>query len=752
MGCNQDAGDAGDVLEFDQDGEVLIPFEPYRPGRFTSLTRPCALSALDGSWLIEVERRTIIQPLVRGPMRIEVGASSLRVSGDIYSQRIFGPIEPELVRPPFEPFPPLPPLQPRIPGLGDEGEGADAANEADEDFGVLSPIPLPWYPSFPQGQYSWYFRSNGATYADGVLTVQIVRHLWNRSTQEFTTTDTGTLTLTCRRSLITARHAPQVMTGTLRIGGTTSQVKATKTSSMYRGCRIEVDAMVNRNFPASAVAGSGATVTLRSVYATAGWDVSVVQDQVNVPSDASLTNAELQTLLSSHRQAVSGEQWRLWLLVGSAQGGLFGIMFDDDTVPREGAVGFADATLGNQTFIEAGARNQPLNNVPAAFLRTLIHEAGHAFNLFHPKHDVHLPGIGTEIMNQTGDVMGFASSSNTYPGNATFAFSEHDRLSLIHSPDPQVRPGWKNFGWGHGSLSSGLPTPVDVSGFSGDSLDTGLRLQLVVAPQAFVGEYVTAEVIVTNTGDAPRQVTSLLTLAEGDLVFERTRPDGSVDHVLDIVIGCGPRPMVTLQPGESVSNHVQVFFTNQGVTFTEPGRHTIAAILAADALTTLTSDPATIDVRTPASDTEVAISAQTLDHGVGRAMALGDFGADVHARKVLTALAEEHADTDTGAAGALVMANALSREFADIAGDTVRAVATDEAQHFLDLALQGRSAKRAAELAVTVASPTEKDAPVVADVAERIRKDAKGGARSASGRAAAEAERIVADFIDPQAR
>ena len=70
---------------------------------------------------------------------------------------------------------------------------------------------------------------------------------------------------------------------------------------------------------------------------------------------------------------------------------LFGIMFDDDSVPREGAVGFADATLGNDTVIAASARNQPLNTVPAAFLRTLVHEAGHAFNLFHPKHDVHSP-------------------------------------------------------------------------------------------------------------------------------------------------------------------------------------------------------------------------------------------------------------------------------------------------------------------------------------------------------------------------
>jgi hypothetical protein len=262
--------------------------------------------------------------------------------------------------------------------------------------------------------------------------------------------------------------------------------------------------------------------TLRSVYASAGWDVQVTTDEIAIPNDASLTNAELATLLAGHRQPFTGQDWRLWLMIGSAQGGLFGIMFDDDSVPREGAAGFADATLSNDVVIAAAARNQPLNNVPAAFLRTLVHEAGHAFNLFHPKHDVHAPGIGIEIMNQTGDVIGFATAANPYPGNAAFVFSEHDRLSLVHSPDPQVRPGWKNFGWGHGSLSAGLPTPVDVAGLNGDSADEGLTLTVRAPQQAFVGEYVTAEVSVTNTGEQARQVTGLLTLAEGDLVFLRT--------------------------------------------------------------------------------------------------------------------------------------------------------------------------------------------------------------------------------------
>jgi hypothetical protein len=726
-----------EALVFGEDGEIVTPATGADAPLI--LQRPCPIGVLNGSWLLEVLPRFpfVFAPQVRGPLRIEVGASSLRVSGDIYTHR---PLFPG-----FEPVTAVP-LQP-VPVPPDP--------VADE--GVIFPGSSPWYPSFPTSQYSWYFRSNGATYANGTLTVAIVRHLWNRTTQEFISTDTGTLVLRCLRGIATLPLVPQEMQGTLTIGGTTSSVKATKTSDMFRGCRVEVDAMVNRHFPVSATIGSGAISTFRSVYATAGWDVRVATDEVNVPDDPSLTNAELETLLAGHRQPFTGEDWRVWLLVGSSQGSLFGIMFDDDLVPREGAVGFADATLSNDAVIAPSARNQPLNNVPAAFLRTLVHEAGHAFNLFHPKHDVHNPPIGIEIMNQTGDVIGFATTANPYPNNAAFVFAEHDRLSLVHAPDPQVRPGWKNFGWGHGSLSAGLPVPVDVAGLAVPGSDDGLTLSVRMPLQAFVGEYITAEVVLTNTGDQPRNVTGLLTLAEGDLVFLRSSPQGDLDHILDVAVGCGPRPMVLLDPGESVSNHVQVFFTNQGVTFDTPGRHTVVAQLDTDPVTTVYSMPITVDIRTPASDAELDISGKTLSRGVGRALALGDFAKDDAAREILTYLGESHADTDTGAASALVMANSLARSFTDFTGEATRDADPSESQRFLDLAVGGRSAQRAVELAVTVASPTEKAAPVVAATLARVRKGAKGTARRKAGKTpsnadVAAAERVAEDFAQARAR
>lgn len=735
------------ALVFDEQGELVedLPFVgpvpstiPRQPLPSFELRRPCSTARLNGSWLLQIRPLLPAFPFseIRGPMRIEVGASSLRISGDVYVRRtgVVGP----LVTQPF--------AVPVAPG-GDQESGDEAADRPAGDLGgVVSPT-LRWYPQLPRNEYSWYFRSTGVTYSGGQLSFSFVRHLWDRTTQEFVSSDTGRMVLRCQQPLIEPIFRPATMQGTATIGRRTYALTATKTSTFYRGCRVEVDAMTGRTWPASALTAGGVTSTFQNVYASAGWDTPTTLDEVNVPDDASLTNAELQTLISTHRSTVvTGEQWRLWLLVGSSQGTLFGIMFDEDSVPREGAVGFADATLSSSPIIEATARNRPLDEVPAAFLRTLVHEAGHAFNLFHPKHDVHVPGIGTEIMNQTGDVMGFATATNPYPGNATFAFSAHDRTSLIHSPDPQVRPGWKGFGWGHGSLSSGLPEPTDAEGLVNQDDAAGLQLELRLPDEVFVGQYVVAEVVLTNAGDVAREVSTRLNLSEGDLRLLHALPGGDVEQVRDLVLACGPPQTTVLDPGESITSRMQVFFTSEGVTFDVPGRHVVRAEFDALGSAAVRSQRVTVQVRMAGTEEERDLAGVTLDTGVGVAFALGDFGQDEEVRARLTTVAEAQPASDTGGAAALVLANALARAHTNYRTGESRSASAAQAKHFMDLAAEGRSAEELVTLAITVPSPVERGAPVVADSlarAKRARKPKDDMAR---------AEEVVEDFVAPSGR
>jgi hypothetical protein len=737
-GRERAAGDDEGTLHFDEWGE-LVGSAPTA-GRVAEAGNPCDISILDGSWLLQLVSPppgpTSVRVLsdVRGPMRIEVGASVLRVSGDIYVRRSRS-------------------LQTGVadssprhhPGITAEASG-DATHRDDaraSELMAFEAAPLqPWYPQLPMNEYSWYFRSTGATYAAGTLTFRLERRLWDRVSGEFVSIDTGTMALTCQRGLVPVTDEPVVMSGSAQIGGQSYSVTATKTSNLYRACRVEVDVMTTRVWPATATLCSGALTTFRQVYGRAGWDVHVGVDELAVPEDASLSIAELQTLIATHRGSGGADDWRLWLLVGSSQGGLFGIMFDQDAVPREGAVGFADATLPNSSIIEVSARGRPLDEVPSAFLRTLVHEAGHALNLFHPKHDVHSPPIGTEIMNQTGDVMSFASATNPYPCNATFAFAEHDRLSLVHSPDPQVRPGWKGFGWGHGSLSSGVPVPTDAEGLSTLESTDGLRLELRLPTDVFVGEYVIAEVILTNVSDEPREVTTRLNLAEGDLRLLHTAPGSGVEQVHDVVVACGPRTTVELPPNSSITGRMQVFYTNEGITFDEPGPHAVRAELDVGDLTAVRSQRVVVHVRTAAAEDERDIAVTAL----GMAIALGDFGGDEAARERLTRLADQYPEQDTGAAAALVLVNSLLRGHADHRSASVRDAEPGSAREYLDRLLSGRSAQRVLELAATVASPAEKDAPVVQAALARVRE---GGDQSID---LEQAVAVAEDFVTPSPR
>jgi hypothetical protein len=600
------AGGGSLDLAFDEHGAPAVQAGEAEAAEAGLLTfPPCTLRALNGSWLLELSpARPWVFPLqaIRGPMRIEARASRFRISGDVYVRR-FGnaPINPADLESPLR----------------------DATL-----------IRRNWYPSYPQGEYRWYFRSQGLGYSDGVLTFAFERRLWDPALQEFAGTDTGTMRLTCRRRITTPVWAPRPtiqMTGTAVVGGTIYRVTATKTSRYFRGCRVEVDVMADRQWPSSAVAcGGQQTLTFTSVYRAAGMDFIASVNEIDVPDDPVLTTAELHNLLATHQAAAtSGDQtWRLWLLVGSRdQLGNFGVMFDQIAPHRQGAVGFFDPVLPDNPVIEEAARGQTLGDVPLAFLRTLIHEAGHAFNLFHPKHDVHSVPVGTTIMNQTGDVIGFASAANPYPCTATMGFDSHNRTSLIHSPDPQVRPGWKEFGWGHSATFAGVGEPTDATGLqAADAEAPGLRLDLRVPEQVQRGEFVVGTVTVTNTGEQPRRVSAALNLAEGDLWISMVTPAGERRDVRDVVLACGPPRTVELAPGGTLEGQLELLYTSGGVTFDQPGKYTLHAEFDAGEAPgdIVRSAPVEVVVRPAASEPELELERLTTDDDVGLAVALGD--------------------------------------------------------------------------------------------------------------------------------
>jgi len=703
-------GEAELDLAFDEFGELIEsrdvvvrpeigPIQPQLPE--LTLLRPCSLKTLNGSWLLQLTPQLpFASPFqeIRGPMRIEAGGGVLRISGDVYLRKLVAAVGS------IEPASPV-------------------------HHTLL--IRRNWYPAFPQSQYRWYFRSRGVTYSQGVLSFPFERRLWDVPTQQFTGVDNGSMRLTCRASLVRPSWAPQPtiqMKGTATIGGRKFDVTATKTSPFHRGCRVEVDAMTGRQWPATAPAcGGQSNVSFTGVYRAAGMDFVATVNELNVPSDPVLTTAEMHALLATHQTAVTAgdPSWRLWLLVGSAdQQGNFGIMFDQVAPHRQGAVGFADPTLPVNPKIEAAAQGQALNDVPLAFLRTLIHEAGHAFNLFHPKHDIHAVPVGTTIMNQTGDVISFATAANPYPCTATMAFDDHNRTSLIHSPDPQVKPGWKEFGWGHSSTFAGVGEPTDAAGLQAAEVDEpGLEVELVLPEQVQRGEFVVATVTVTNSGDEPRQVSAALNLAEGDLWLSVVTPAGERLDVRDVVLACGPSRIVELAPGDYIAGQIELLYTSTGVTFDQPGKYSLHAEYDTGdpAGEMIRSNTVEVVVRPATSEDEMLVERLSTSDDVGLAFALGDYGAAPEAFEKLDTLMREFGTSATGAASAMVIANSAARPHRDLRTDEESRSPDDQlVQEALEIAVSAGPPEEVARLAAAVVSPLEPEAPLLELVAEQV--------------------------------
>ncbi len=712
-GCDEDDGE----FVFDETGDFVMadrnPVASTQPVLelphigIPSLFRACSLTTLNGSWLLHVRPRMhhFLWQRIRGPMRIEAANNILRASGDIYVSR----------------FPVL--------------RTIDPPTHVATVQPMINPTSLVirknWYPGYPKNQYKWYFRSTGVRYSKsgnkGTLTFKFVRHLWNAAAEEFTNTDAGWMKFNCTRSLLQSIHLPQPtieMKGEAMVGGQLYEVTAIKTSPYYRGCQVEVDVMQNRNWPGTSQQCNGSSFSFSGVYRDHGLDFRAIVDQTNIPDDSQLTSAEMHNLLATHRSlATASNQWRLWVLVGSRIDGTLGLMFDGIAPHREGVAGFYDPRFGNSTTTWSNARGQKIGDVPIAFLRTLIHEAGHAFNLYHPKHDCHSVATGTTIMNQTGDVMGFATVQNPYPCNATFGFNEHNRTSLIHSPDPQVKPGWKEFGWGHGGAWCGVPEPTDAFGLDTPETADELRLELDVPVEVFPGELILANFKVTNVGDASVAVSRALNLSEGYLRLYVIDPAGDSGDVGDVLLLCGDGRPMDLNPGESQSGSAQIFYTNRGFKFEQIGRYKLRAEL--DLLDgsgrVARSSEVQLSVRAAASEQETAIQDITLSEDVGLSLALGDIGTGAATYDKVAKVADEYGDTLTGAAYAMVMVNSLGRQFRDPLEDaTLRDVDETAQVHYFNIATKGRSLVESVQMATSVAATRELQAPILQHIHEHI--------------------------------
>ncbi len=323
-----------------------------------------------------------------------------------------------------------------------------------------------WYPQLPWSDYFGHFKCKQdefATYKQGELRFSLDHFLWDRNWfPNFDKPEVGVCVISCPLQVVIHPRLPQPtlrVTGHAMIGERRYGLVATKTSPLYRGCRVEVDVMADRFWPAGAHTADGHWRTFADVFREAGIDIRLSVSKTDIPSDPDLKIDELLDHMSRYREfAPDRRSWRLWMLVASTLDldpmkdaePWFGVMFDKkvtDRSWRDGVAVFYDPPIlldtDDRELIAPDLEGKRLGDVDVAFLRTALHEAGHAFSLIHTVDDFWQGRkSGRTIMNQTGDVKRNATKNLPFPENIELAFEPQNTLFLTHSPDPKMAPGW----------------------------------------------------------------------------------------------------------------------------------------------------------------------------------------------------------------------------------------------------------------------------------------------------------------------
>ena len=292
-----------------------------------------------------------------------------------------------------------------------------------------------------------------------------------------------------------------------------------------------------------------------------GWDATQLHSRMITSRDSSVD---------------LDREWLFYILVVSKLDPNFlmlGLMFDSDTgddpnkTPREGLAMISQWPIGNNPRwgYPPGTLFQDAKD---PFMRTAVHELGHAMGLDHPEN--YVPPNPAEpfdrtLMCTTGSVVQETASGLRFPKNIIWQYSEKNLMRLRHWSDVMVRPGGKPF---H-SAPNKLPNDVrDAVEFPG--------LQLTLKPQHSevpIGAPVRVKVTLTNLTESPVPVPSDLELDSSNIsgaVKDRTigtsRTFASPTRV--VRYHC---PKVTLKPKESVSAVITLLHGTRGALFPQAG-------------------------------------------------------------------------------------------------------------------------------------------------------------------------------------
>lgn len=618
------------------------------------------------------------------------GADHLIVSGDLYSKRpVIGPINP------------VPPV---VIGTDEDETGADsgltslaASLSAVDDPILPSPILRPRIPIFPRARYHSYLRVTSVSAPVAVprpkkCELTIVAEQFNYTQPpagqfKGTFPATPSRTVTMKLSKVPAPF-PFSLTGgpfyqgRLFEGGVDKgSVTLAWVSKFFRRCTLEIDTLVGAVRPAPVPDGAGGTEFFDTVFAKTGWQLSVVQDQLNVPVPAGVvptncwSSSDLHALMTSVRNPATNldTEWRVHMIVVPAKLGCSrGIMYDQIGVPREGCASFSDDGYPVADSSNFGlAANKKQRDVPRAFLRSATHELTHTLNQIHQEQET---AADNSIMTTTpsvADVLGGPATGapGVFPDQIKLAHNTNVRHHLNHMPDPVIRPGgWPFASW----FPTGAPQAADRHDFDSAELSLSVTAN---TDRVALGQPLDLTWTMTNNSNVSLRAPNDVSIEALFASITVTDGEGRERPVRPFVILCEHAKVAELAAGESVTASAKVFWSTAGFAFEKPGRYRVDVAVSWSAQGVMVGVQSGLDVFVdyPTSSTDNHSANLVLHPEVGKWVALG--GDAYHlgeACRRLQALSQTSASAATAAAGDGTPAPSVLDGFADLMPDRAK--------------------------------------------------------------------------------
>jgi hypothetical protein len=352
-------------------------------------------------------------------------------------------------------------------------------------------------------------------------------------------------------------------------------------SKFFRRATLEIDTLVGAIRPAPVSDGSGGMEFFDTIFAKTGWQLDVIQDQIDVPVPAGVTptncwsSPDLHALMTNVRNPATNldADWHVHLIVVPAKLGCSrGVMYDQIDVPREGCASFCDDGYPVSDSSNFGvAANRKQREIPRAYLRSAAHEVTHTLNQIHQEQETTADNSIMTTTPSVADVLGGPATGEpgVFPDQIKLVHNSTVRNHLNHMPDPVIRPGgWPFASW----FPTGAPQAADRHDFASSELDLAITTD---SPRIALGQPLKITWTLSNVSGIPLRVPNDVSIEALFATITVVDNEGRERPFRPFTIVCEHAKLGVLDVGKSVSASTTLFWSTEGFAFRRPGRYNV---------------------------------------------------------------------------------------------------------------------------------------------------------------------------------